>query len=76
MKEMPPSFARATAILSSDTACITAETSGMFMVKAGSYPFLNFTTGVFRLTLSTIHSLEEYPGTSRYSLKVLEGSVK
>ena len=40
MKEMPPSFASATASLSPETACMMAETMGMFMVMAGCSPFL------------------------------------
>ena len=58
-KEIPPSFARATAILSSDTDCIIAETIGIFMEMAGSSPFLNLTSGVLRLTLLGMHSAEE-----------------
>ena len=59
MKEMPPSLASATAMWSSETACMMAEVMGMFMEIAGSSPFLNFTSGVFRLTLSGMHSAEE-----------------
>jgi hypothetical protein len=51
-----------------------AEVIGRFMESAGSSPFRNFTTGVFSETFSTLHSAEEYPGTSRYSLNVLDGS--
>ena len=76
MNEMPPSLARAIAILSSETDCIIAETSGMFIVIAEVSPFLNLTTGVFRLTFEGTHSAEEYPGTNRYSPKVCEGSLK
>jgi hypothetical protein len=47
-----------------------AETMGMFMVMAGVSPFLNLTRGVLRLTLAGTHSEEEYPGISKYSLKV------
>ncbi len=51
-----------------------AETKGIFNDIAGFSPFLNFTSGVFKLTFAGIHSLEEYPGTNRYSLKVWAGS--
>ena len=53
-----------------------AETSGMFSVSAGSSPLENLASGVFRLTFWGTHSWEEYPGTSRYSLKVWDGSLK
>ena len=76
MNEIPPSLASAIASLSPDTACMIADTIGMFIESAGSSPFLNFTTGVFRETFSTLHSVEEYPGTNRYSLNVLDGSSK
>ena len=77
MNEIPPSFASAIASLSPETACITADVSGMFMLRGGSStPFLNFVIGVLRLTFSTLHSFDEYPGIRRYSLNVLEGSVK
>ena len=59
MKDTPPSFARAIAIRSSDTDCMIADTIGMFMEIAGSSPFLNFTSGVFRETCAGIHSAEE-----------------
>jgi hypothetical protein len=49
-----------------------AETSGTFNESAGSSPILNFVTGVFKETAEVIHSVEEYPGTNRYSLKVWE----
>ena len=75
MKEMPPSFARATAIFSPETDCMIAETIGIFIEIAGSStPFLYFTSGVLRLTLLGMHSAEEYPGTRRYSLNVRDGS--
>ena len=59
MKAMPPSLARAMPIFSPETACITAETMGTFMVRGHSPPFLNFTTGVLRETLAGTHSDEE-----------------
>ena len=71
MKDIPPSLASAIAMLSSETACIIAEVIGMFIdIGDSSSPFLNFTNGVFKLTLAGIQLAEEYPGTSRYSLKV------
>ena len=69
-------MASAMAILSSDTACIIAEVIGMFSIIGGFSPFLNFTNGVFKLTLLGIHSLLEYPGTIKYSPKVCDGSLK
>ena len=63
-------------ICSPETACITADTMGTFMVKEHSSPFLNFTTGVFKVTLAGMHSAGGEPGTRRYSLKVWEGSEK
>ncbi len=59
MKAMPPSRARAMPIFSPETACMTAETMGTFMVRGHSSPFLNLTTGVFRETLAGMHSEEE-----------------
>ncbi len=56
MNEMPPSFARATAILSSETACMIADTIGIFKEIAGSSPLLYFTKGVFNETLSGMQS--------------------
>ena len=41
---------------SSDTACMMADTMGMFRLIAGSSPFLNFTSGVFKLTFSGVFS--------------------
>ena len=76
MKEIPPSFARAIASLSSETDCIMAETKGIFIVREGFSPFLNLTSGVFKSTFAGIHSADEYPGTNKYSPKVCEGSSK
>ena len=59
MKDTPPSVASATASRSSETACMIAETIGMFMVMAGVSPLRNFTSGVFREMFAGIHSLEE-----------------
>ena len=75
MKDTPPSVASAMASRSPETDCMMAETMGIFMTMEDSSPFLYFTRGVFRLTLDGMHSLEEYPGISRYSLKVWEGSL-
>ena len=46
-------------MVSLDTDCIMADTKGIFMERAGSSPFLNLTTGVRRLTLDGMHSLDE-----------------
>lgn len=73
MKEIPPLLARAIAMLWSDTACITAEVTGRFMVSAGVSPRLNLVTGVLRSTFVGMQSLVVRLGTSRNSLKVLEG---
>ena len=59
MKAMPPSLARAMPMRSPETACMTAETMGTFMVRAGSSPLRYFTTGVLRETLAGMHSEEE-----------------
>ena len=59
IKEIPPSCARAMAILSSDTDCMMAETIGILMVMSGSVPFLYFTRGVFRLTWEGMHWVDE-----------------
>ena len=56
---MPPSLASATAILSSETDCMIADTIGMFIEMAGSSPLRNLVRGVFRLTFAGIHSAEE-----------------
>ena len=41
----------------------------------GVSPFANFTSGVFKLTLAGIHFDDEYPGISKYSPKVCDGSL-
>ncbi len=57
MKLMPPSLARAMARVSLDTDCITAEVRGRFREMAGSSkPLRYLTRGVFKLTLSGMHS--------------------
>ena len=75
MKETPPFFASSTASFSPDTACMIADTIGMFSVIAGFSPFLNLTNGVLRDTLAGMFSQEVYPGIKRYSLKVCAGSL-
>ena len=62
-------------MVSLDTDCMMAETSGIFMVRDGVSPLRYLTMAVFRLTLAGMHSAEEYPGTSRYSPKVRLGSL-
>jgi hypothetical protein len=57
---MPPSFARAMAIVSFDTDCMMAETIGMFSERGhSSWPLRYRTSGVFRLTALGTHSDEE-----------------
>ena len=51
-----------------------ADTSGIFSEMAGFSLSRNFVRGVFKLTFSGRHSMDEYPGINRYSLKVLDGS--
>ena len=70
MKETPPFLASSTASFSPETACMIAETIGMFNVMAGVSPFLYLTSGVFRETFAGMQLQSEYPGMSRYSLKV------
>ena len=57
--DRPPSVASAMAMPSSATACMMADTMGMFNEMAGSSPRLNFTSGVFRLTSAGMHWAEE-----------------
>ena len=76
MKDTPPSLASATANLSPDTDCMIADTSGIFMVIADSSPRRYRTSGVRSETFAGTHSEEEYPGISRYSLKVCDGSLR
>lgn len=52
-----------------------ADAKGIFSERAGVSPFLNFTRGVLRLTFVGIQFSSVYPGMSRYSLKVLDGSL-
>ena len=59
MKDTPPSCASAMARSLPETACMMAETIGIFMVMADVSPFLKRTSGVSRFTLSGMHSAEE-----------------
>ena len=77
MNDRPPSLARATAILSSDTAAMMADTMGTESSRGhSSSPLRYFTKGVFRLTAAGTQSAGVWPGTSRYSLNVRDGSSK
>ena len=76
MKEIPPSRANAHAMRSPETDCMIADTIGIFNSIADFSPLRNFTKGVFNETFAGVHSALEYPGTSRYSLNVREGSSK
>jgi hypothetical protein len=53
-----------------------AETKGMFNSNSGSVPFEYFTNGVFNETFCGKQALVVRPGISKYSLKVLETSLK
>jgi hypothetical protein len=60
MKDTPPCFARAIASFSPDTACMIAETMGIFIRRGhSSCPFLYLTRGVLRLTAEGMHSEDE-----------------
>ena len=59
MKDMPPSFASATAIVSLETDCMMAETMGIFrQMGHSSSPLRYLTNGVRRETLSGVLSSE------------------
>ena len=76
MKDRPPSFASATAIVSFETDCMIAEVIGMFRQRGhSSSPLRNFTRGVRRDTFSGRQFSGVRPGMSRYSLKVRDGSL-
>lgn len=75
MNESPPFFAKAIAILLSETDCMMAETNGMLSCIPGAEPFLNLTSGVVNLTLSGEQSFVVRPGINKYSLNVLEISL-
>jgi hypothetical protein len=76
MKERPPFLAKAMAMLWSETDCMMAETKGTLSVISDSCPFLNFTSGVFKLIRSGTQLFVVSPGINRYSLNVLEMSFK
>ena len=59
MKDTPPSRARAAASFSPDTDCITADTRGMFMDRAGASPTRNLQIGVTRDTFCGVQAEEE-----------------
>ena len=59
MKETPPSRARAMAMRSSDTDCMTAETRGMFIERGGSSPRRKRHRGVRSETFAGTQSVEE-----------------
>ena len=59
MKEMPPSWASATASLGPETDCMMAETIGTFRVIGDSSPRLNLQSGVLSDTLAGMFSAEE-----------------
>jgi hypothetical protein len=59
MKLMPPCWASAIARRGPETACMIADTIGMLSVIEGSSPRLKRTSGVFRETLSGMHSDDE-----------------
>jgi hypothetical protein len=58
----------------SETDCIMAETKGTFKEIFGFSPFLNFTMGVCKFTLSGVSDFVVKPGKIKYSLKVRETS--
>ena len=54
-----------------------ADTMGTERVSGqSSSPLRYFTSGVFRLTRAGMQSAGVWPGTSRYSLNVRDGSSK
>ena len=59
MKETPPSCASATASLGPETACMMAETMGMFSLSEGSSPLRKRTSGVSSETFAGMFSCEE-----------------
>ena len=70
MNASPPSRASATAMLSSETDCIHAEISGMFIDNGGCSPFLNLHRGVLSETFDGTQFSDEYDGITRYSENV------
>ena len=75
MKDIPPSRARAIAIVSFETDCIHALVNGMFIDNGASSPFLNLHKGVRSETFDGTQCSDEYVGMSKYSENVCEGSV-
>ena len=59
-------------MVSLETDCIIADTTGTFKLIAGSSSFIKATSGVFKLTFSGIHSLVVKLGNNKNSLKVLD----
>jgi hypothetical protein len=53
-----------------------AETNGILSSSSGAAPFSYLTRGVFNDTFCGKHFLVVNPGISKYSLKVLETSLK
>jgi len=76
INERPPFLANAIARLWSETDCIIAETAGIFNCISDFSPFENLTRGTFNETLAGKQSLDVSPGIRRYSLNVLETSLK
>ena len=74
IKDIPPFFANAIAILLSETDCIIADVKGILSFNSGSSPFLYLIRGVLKSTFSTTQSFVVRFGKSKYSPKVLEGS--
>ena len=63
------------ASFSPETDCMMADTIGMFISSGqSSCPLRYLTSGVRRLTAVGTLAEEEYPGISRYSPKVRDGS--
>jgi hypothetical protein len=58
----------------SDTDCMIAEASGTVRLIAGSSPCLKRTMGLFSDTDEEVQAFVVRLGTSRYSLKVCDGS--
>ncbi len=56
------------------TACMMALTSGMFAISRACSPLRYRTRAALKSTFWGMQSVDEYPGTKRYSLKVCEGS--
>ena len=76
MNERPPLRASSMASSGPDTACMMAETKGIFSRIGEGSPTACFTSGVLSDTLVGMHTLVVRPGINRYSPKVLETSSK